>query len=61
MKRLNKGVVKGLNIEIKEKESNNNKNLTETFDAFSIENKINVDKETESMLKLLFVNYREFF
>ena len=61
MKRLNKGVVKGLNIEIKEKESNNNKNLTETFDAFRIENKINVDKETESMLKLLFVNYREFF
>jgi len=58
MKRLDKGIVKGLNIEIKEKESNN-RDLPETFDAFSNENKINVDKETESMLRSLFINYRE--
>jgi len=59
MKRLDKGGVKGLNVDTKEKDFNSIIDLNESFDAFNIENKINVDKETESMLRSLFINYKE--
>jgi len=59
MKRLDKGDVKGLNVDKKERDFNSITDLNESFDAFNIENKINVDKETESMLRSLFINYKE--
>jgi small subunit ribosomal protein S17e len=59
MKRLGKGMVKGLNVEIKEKEILANKESDVSFEGFNIENKINVDKETEQMIRTLFIYYKD--
>ena len=59
MKRLDRGIVRGLSIEIKGENSNNKKDSNDTFDELDIENKINVDKETEQMLKILFEDYKQ--
>jgi small subunit ribosomal protein S17e len=61
MKRLSKGMIKGLNVEMKEKDSVINKDINDPFDLSNTENKINVDIETEQMLKKLFINYKEMF
>ena len=51
MKRLSRGGVKGLNIDIKEKNLANNSEQNDLLNTIMTENKINVDKETEQMLK----------
>jgi small subunit ribosomal protein S17e len=59
MKRLSKGMVKGLIIEMKEKDVIFNKNLHISFEDSSLENKLNLDKETGEMLKKLLKNYKD--
>lgn len=57
MKRLDKGLVKGLNIETKRENNSIKKDSNDTLEELDIENKINVDKDTEQMLKFFFKKY----
>jgi small subunit ribosomal protein S17e len=58
MKRLDKGVVKGLDVQLKETEINQIKDFENMFDISDVNNKINVDKETEQMIKSLLINFK---
>jgi len=58
MKRLDKGNVKGLNIEIKEKELDHKTDFEDMFDVSNSKNKINIDKDTEQMLNALLIDYK---
>lgn len=58
MKRLDKGNVKGLNIEIKEKELDHKTDFEDMFDISNSKNKINIDKDTEQMLNALLIDYK---
>ena len=59
MKRLSKGMVKGLIIEMKEKDVIFKQNLNISFEDSILENKLNLDKETVEMLKKLLKNYKD--
>jgi len=59
MKRLSRGGVKGLNIDMKENNPANNGQQNDLLDSIMSENKIKVDKETEQMLKSFFFGYQE--
>jgi len=54
MKRLSRGGIKGLNVELKEKNLTNNNEPNDFLDIIATENKINIDKETLHMLKSFF-------
>lgn len=59
MKRLSRGVIKGLNVKIEEKELDTDKELAETLYNSNFENKVNVDRDTEDMLENLFTFHKE--
>ena len=59
MKRLSRGGIKGLNVELKEKNLTNNNEPNDFLDIIATENKINIDKETLHMLKSFFFDYKE--
>ena len=58
MKRLDKGVVNGLDVQLKEMEPDQRKGFEDMFDLSDANNKINVDKETEQMIKSLLINFK---
>jgi len=58
MKRINKGIVKGLNIEIKEKEIDQTNDFDDIFDISNSNKKMNIDKDTEEMLNVLLIDYK---
>jgi hypothetical protein len=59
MKRLSRGGIKGLNVELKEKNLNNNNEPNDFLDIIATEKKINIDKETQQMVKSFFFDYKE--
>lgn len=59
MKRLSRGGIKGLNVELKEKNLNNNNEQHDFLEIITTEKKINIDKETQQMLKSFFIDYKE--
>ena len=59
MKRLSRGGIKGLNVELKEKNINNNNEPNDFLDIIATEKRINIDKETQQMLKSFFFDYKE--
>ncbi len=59
MKRLSRGGIKGLNVELKEKNLNNNNEPHDFLEIITTEKKINIDKETQQMLKSFFIDYKE--
>jgi hypothetical protein len=59
MKRLSRGGIKGLNVELKEKNLNNNNEPNDFLDIIATEKKINIDKETQQMVNSFFFDYKE--
>lgn len=59
MKRLSRGGIKGLNVELKEKNLVNYNEPNDFLDIIATEKTINIDKETQQMLKSFFFDYKE--